>query len=111
MRSEENVIWDSLKDKFPNAYEMIGNSLIKEFVFCRDVINQNEFGYRRDIKFRINLSNGMKIENTIPYPTEWCIEYSLSKNEFEYVAIPNAIRQMAIEFEKIAIKELILKFR
>ena len=97
--------------KFPIAYERMGKSLIKEFIFCRDVIDQNEWGYRRGLRFRINLNTGIKIENTIPYPPEYCMEYSLSKNEFEYIAIPKAIKQMAVEFEKIAIKELILKFR
>ena len=107
----EKQLWELLKEKFPNAYERMGKSLIKEFVICRDVINENEWGYRRDLRFRINLSNNMIIENTIPYPTDYCMEYSLSKTEFEYIAIPKAIKDLAIEFEKVEIKELILKFR
>ena len=100
-----------LKDKFPETYERMGKSLIKEVVFCKDGIYQTDFGNRKNLRFRINLSNDMKIENSISYPPDYCMEYSLSKNVFEYVEIPKAIKQMAIEFEKIAIKELILKFR
>jgi len=80
MNEERKEIWGPLVSKFPIAYERMGKSLIKEFIFCRDVIDQNEWGYRRGLRFRINL-------------------------------IPKAIKQMAVEFEKIAIKELILKFR